>query len=362
MMIEGQSSVRNPQDHTNQWTTIQKLQGNALIPQYGAKYAKNGSECLAQIGNGIANTGEISVCNQEYSNESGIHPLAKTAKIAVDGQDCGTTQICVQKVVNTNTWSQTCRTDVPLSMRTCTTKTDYTLNDITSARTKPTEVCEEKRTSLTHSCSTSVDPSQVKPIPRCDANTWVNKNIANAEFGAPGWDRTLARYYCDLTMVDSAKLKVQVYAHGADGACIGWQTIAMDFSSLNKIEAAASLAPHWNGYCNYDVRVDATVTKTCTQSDPECHASLYFYHLINQESAPTQVTTLDAFFQETTTYTCPAGSTLGVSSTDYSTQVCITPTKSGVSTVNMVFLRPGYDIAYPAPVNSCSTYEGASSN
>jgi len=170
MMVAGQSSVPNPQDHTNQWATIQKLQGNALIPQYGAKYAKHGSECLQQIGNGIGASGEISVCEQTYSNESGIKPLAKTAKIAVDGQDCGTSEICVQKVVNTNTWTQTCRADVPLSMRTCTTKTDYTLNDITSTRTKPTEICEEKRTNEVYSCATEAVLAGAVPT-HCPAGT-----------------------------------------------------------------------------------------------------------------------------------------------------------------------------------------------
>ncbi|GBG14389.1 diguanylate cyclase [Novimethylophilus kurashikiensis] len=158
MMTAGAGSVPNPQDHTNQWASIQKLQANPLIPQYQAKYGANGSECLQQIGHGIATDGKITVCDQTYSNESGIHPLAKTAQVAAEGQDCGTTEVCVQKVVNTNTWTQTCSSDVPLSMRNCTTKTDYTLNDITSARTKPTEICTEQRTTATYSCATTAVP------------------------------------------------------------------------------------------------------------------------------------------------------------------------------------------------------------
>lgn len=64
MMVAGQASVPNPQDHTSQWATIQKLQGNALVPQYAAKYAKNGSNCLQQINNGMSTDGTIYVCDQ----------------------------------------------------------------------------------------------------------------------------------------------------------------------------------------------------------------------------------------------------------------------------------------------------------
>lgn len=168
MMTRGPSAVPNPRDHTAQWDTILKLQGNALIPKYQEQYSKNGSECLQQITTGIAKDGVISVCDKNYTNESGIKPLATTAKVASDGQDCGTTPQCLNEVVNTNTWAETCRADVPLAMRSCTTVTDYTRNILTSTRTRTQEVCHEKRLTATYGCTTQsvlvgVAPSYCAP-------------------------------------------------------------------------------------------------------------------------------------------------------------------------------------------------------
>lgn len=154
MMTQGPASVPNPGEYTAQWDTILKLQGNALIPQYQAKYAKNGTECLQQITNGLSTDGVVSVCDQEYTNESGIKPIDLTAQFATGGQECGTTAQCLQEVVNTNTWTQTCRTDVPLSMRTCSTTTDYTSETIVSTRTRKTEICREERLEMVNSCVT----------------------------------------------------------------------------------------------------------------------------------------------------------------------------------------------------------------
>lgn len=154
MITQGPGAVPNPRDHTAAWDTITKLQGNAMIPQYQQKYAKNGSECIQQVQNGLAGDGTIKVCDEGYTNESGITALAKTAKVAAEGDDCGTTQQCLQQVVNTNTWTQSCRSDVPLSLRKCQTITDYTLETITSARTRSEEICHEKRTVAQYSCTT----------------------------------------------------------------------------------------------------------------------------------------------------------------------------------------------------------------
>lgn len=157
-MIENPASVTNPSDYTGAWDTVTKLQANALIPKYGEKYGKNGSECIQQIQNGIATDGKVYVCDETYTNESGIHPLAHMAKVAVQGQDCGTKEQCLQEVVNTNTWDQTCKADVPLTMHNCTTTQNYTLNATTSTQTKATEICHEKRTTAVYSCTTSAAP------------------------------------------------------------------------------------------------------------------------------------------------------------------------------------------------------------
>lgn len=152
MMIQGTSAVPNPGEHTASWDTILKLQGNPLIPQYQKTYAANGSECVNQIQEGLATDGIVSVCDQSYTNESGIRPQALTAQMAAEGQACGTSTQCLQEIVNTNTWEQTCSADVPLSIRKCTTKTDYDLEMLSWVRTKNKEQCTETRASNTYNC------------------------------------------------------------------------------------------------------------------------------------------------------------------------------------------------------------------
>lgn len=155
MMVAGPSSVPNPSANTAQWDSITKLQGNEKIPQFQKQYAANGTECLQQIQGGIAKDGKISVCDQTYTNESGIKPLAKTAQVATEGQDCGTTPQCLNKVVNTTTWTEMCSTEVPMAMRNCTTKQDYTIDHLSYTRTRTQEICHETRSSAEYACTTS---------------------------------------------------------------------------------------------------------------------------------------------------------------------------------------------------------------
>ncbi|CAB5514720.1 hypothetical protein LMG26857_03779 [Achromobacter anxifer] len=153
-MLTESGSVPNPGQHTSQWDTLMKLQSNAMIPQLQAKYAANGSECLQQIQEGVASDGVIYVCEQGYNNEAGIRPLAISAQVAAAGQECGSMPQCLQEVVNTNTWTETCQADVPLAMRDCTTTQDFTKDKISYTRTKTTEICHEKRLTAEYSCNT----------------------------------------------------------------------------------------------------------------------------------------------------------------------------------------------------------------
>lgn len=357
--MEGTAPVVNPQDHTDQWNTIIKLQGDPRIAQYGAQYAKNGAECIDQVTKGLSKDGKIYVCDQTY-DQNGIKPLAKYAQVAGDGEDCGTTTQCLQKVVNTNTWKETCRADVPLAVQECVTETAYTMETNVCKRERETDICHEKRTNVTYSCSTQVDSTQVVAVPRCPAGTWVDRNQANAEFGAPGADRTLARYYCDLTQGDNGgPLALQVYAHGGQGACVGWQTVNVDFSYGHTMEAAAALAPHWNSYCNFDVRVDVTVTKTCSPTDTTCGASLWFYHQQLQWAGERETQcTYDVGYSSTCTLKpCPAGTIEGVNPFDSSQSGCLAVKKYGIQTIPMTFLRPGIQYTYPAAQDTCAQYE-----
>ncbi|MEX3984214.1 hypothetical protein AB4Y45_35245 [Paraburkholderia sp. EG287A] len=152
--VKDSSTVTDPSQHTDEWQTLKMLQGNAMLTQYGSKYESNGTDCLNQIDKGLSTDGKIYVCDQTYSNEAGIHPLAKEAQVAADGQNCGTTPQCLQSVVNTNTWTSTCEENVPLSMQSCETKTNYTMNTLTYTATRQQEVCHESRTTAQYGCET----------------------------------------------------------------------------------------------------------------------------------------------------------------------------------------------------------------
>lgn len=351
MMAQGPSSVPNPGQHTAAWDTITKLQGNAMIPKLQQKYAANGTNCIQQIQNGVAKDGVIAVCDKNYTNEAGIRPIATTAKVAAEGQDCSSTPQCLKEVVNTNTWTQTCSSDVPLAMRSCETKTDYTLNELNYTRTRKQETCHEQRTQTVNSCVTTVDASKVLAIPRCTPNTWINHNIANAEFGAPGMDRMLVQYYCDPAGADAgAILPLAVTAYGGNGDCgSGWKTINVDFSKYTYIDHAANLSPHWNGYCNTNVWVDVTVTKTCTPLDTECMANIFFYHWV----------TTNFGMANPDDGSCPPGqwAAMAGSAKSGSYLACFGNSKSGLTTINMDFLRPGINTQYPPPTDACTPYE-----
>lgn len=164
MLAGGSAAVPNPKDHSSSWETIEKLQGNALIPQYQAQYAANGSECLQQIQNGIASDGVVSVCDPGYTNESGIRPIALTAQVGTEDQDCSSVPQCLKEVVNTNTWKESCSADVPLAMRSCSTKQDYTMETVSYTRTRTEEICHEERVTAEYGCTTSVVDIKGSPV------------------------------------------------------------------------------------------------------------------------------------------------------------------------------------------------------
>ena len=355
MMVNGPSTVPNPGANTAQWDSIVKIQGNEKIPQYQQTYAKNGTECLQQIQGGIASDGKITVCDPNYTNESGIKPLAKTATVAVEGQDCGTVPQCLNKVVNTTTWTETCSAEVPLATRSCSTKTPYTVEKFSYVRTRQEELCHESRYQVENTCKTSINPESVLVVPRCANGTWIDKNIANGEFGAPGLDKMLARYYCDATSADNGQpLTIQVTAYGKNGDCgSGWRSFSVDFSRLSHIEEAAALSPHWNSYCNYDMRVDADVTQPCDPVNTRCQLNLKFYHKVEANvGVPDEAGN------------CPAGSTKVLGNYNWDTGMtegdwCKGYQKNVVANVPMDFIRPGMDITYTPPENTCTDWEAA---
>ena len=159
MMIDGASSVSNPNNYTSHWDSLQKIGVNPLIPQYGEKVTQNATACLTKLGEGISKDNEVEICDPEYnSGVQELKPIGLTAKIAGPDEDCGTTVQCLKRVINTNSWVHTCQADVPLAIRTCEEVTNYDMVGIHSRRTRPTDVCYEKRTTTSHTCLVTATP------------------------------------------------------------------------------------------------------------------------------------------------------------------------------------------------------------
>lgn len=162
MVEAGPVAVANPAEHTSQWANLEKMNTNPLVAQYGAKYSQRGNTCMQQIQSGLEGDGTIYVCDETY-DQDGVKPIAHSFQMATDGKECGTSQQCLQKVMNTNTWTSTCESDVPLGMRNCTTTTSYTVNPQKCEQSRTTEVCSEKRKSYTVTCNiTSAVSSSAK--------------------------------------------------------------------------------------------------------------------------------------------------------------------------------------------------------
>ncbi|WP_144267340.1 hypothetical protein [Comamonas thiooxydans] len=155
MLTAGSAAISNPNEVSADWATVEKLQADPMIPQLQQQYGANGSECLQQIVSGVAGDGKVFVCDQTYTNEAGIKPIALSAQVAAEGQECSTVPQCLKEVINTNTWTEVCMADVPLAMRKCSTTQDYTMEKVSYTRTRTTEICHEDRLSAEYSCQTT---------------------------------------------------------------------------------------------------------------------------------------------------------------------------------------------------------------
>ncbi|WP_087865143.1 hypothetical protein [Comamonas thiooxydans] len=163
MLTAGAAAISNPNEVSADWATVEKLQADPMIPQLQQQYGANGSECLQQIVSGVAGDGKVFVCDQTYTNEAGIKPIALSAQVAAEGQECSTVPQCLKEVINTNTWTEVCMADVPLAMRKCSTTQDYTMEKVSYTRTRSSEFCHESRLVAEYSCETTAVASVGAP-------------------------------------------------------------------------------------------------------------------------------------------------------------------------------------------------------
>lgn len=158
MMQDGPNAVGNPSEHNSQWDSIQKLSVNPMTKALEDDIASTTTDCMQKLQEGLITENEVEVCDPNFRNESGLRPIDLTAKIAGPEEGCGTTTQCLKQVFNTNTWKHTCHQDVPLSIRTCNTETDYQMEDIHTSRSRTHDRCTEERSRSSHMCDVYANP------------------------------------------------------------------------------------------------------------------------------------------------------------------------------------------------------------
>ena len=235
MMTQGAGAVPNPGQHTAMWDTVDKLQGNASIPQYQQKYGAQGRECLQQITTGLAGDGTVSVCDPDY-NRDGIQPLAKTVQIAADGQTCGTTPQCLKEVVNTTTWQESCQAEVPLALRTCTTVQDHTIHNMVYTRTRSEEICHEKRLSAEYSCDTQATAN-------CTAASIALSAYSGVRFSH------IVTSSGDILLAESGRYTVDADTFSYS---IGYRSSATLADNIAKFSISGDAGSGWSTYYNFD--------------------------------------------------------------------------------------------------------------
>lgn len=162
MLEEGSSAVPNPEAHSSQWEIIQKLAVNKDISKYEADFAESSTLCLQKLHEGLISASEVKVCNEGFSNESGLKAIATAAKISAADGSCGTVSQCVKEVTTTNSWEHTCQSEIPMLTRECITTTTHEQEDLGSYRTRTFDACSERRSTFTSTCTVSAAPENCK--------------------------------------------------------------------------------------------------------------------------------------------------------------------------------------------------------
>lgn len=111
------------------------------------------------------------------------------------------------------------------------------------------EHCSEYLTVEGRQCSETLNVTVTKND-SCVPGTWfATINTGRDGTGPSHPDQIYAQARCDMT-TPGQKQTFQIYAHGGQGACVGWQQLQIDPLVANTTPIAApSLSPHWNGYC-----------------------------------------------------------------------------------------------------------------
>lgn len=110
-------------------------------------------------------------------------------------------------------------------------------------------------------------------VPKGALNCDPGQVIASQTVYRNGIDIMYAQAYCPAGRTDG-RMEFHVYAHGSDGACMGWQTFYADMSHATSPTVVAHLAPDWVDGCKY-MNV-YTSGLGCPVGDGNCNQTIHF--------------------------------------------------------------------------------------
>ncbi|MCK7499546.1 MAG: conjugal transfer protein TraN [Comamonadaceae bacterium] len=118
-----------------------------------------------------------------------------------------------------------------------------TTTNVSSPPTLESKICNRYAALGNIRCS-SKRIGELASVPSCAAGTWMPVGTA-ARNGA---DVMQVEAYCDPARTDGRQA-FRFYAHGGEGACIGWQGVELPTAGVPNFQVLASLSPHWEGSC-----------------------------------------------------------------------------------------------------------------
>lgn len=143
----------NPGQQTAMWNTILKLGVNPEVRKQEETLSSTAAYCLEQLHAGMISANEVSVCNENFSNESGLKAIATTARVAAPDGSCEAVPQCIEEEDVTNTWPLERISDIPVGTMECITTTTHQEEVTFSFRERPYDSCTEKRKVTYPSCA-----------------------------------------------------------------------------------------------------------------------------------------------------------------------------------------------------------------
>lgn len=152
--FEKNSVVLNPEEKTEQWRSIEKLNADPRMNTDTADLGGKGAACVKDVVDGLNNDGTVKVCDETY-NVKGVKPMAVSAQVVSEASQCSTTTQCISEVVKTSTWAEKCNSPANIASKECHTTRTWSMHLQSEVVQRPLAQCTETRETSAPSCTVS---------------------------------------------------------------------------------------------------------------------------------------------------------------------------------------------------------------